>query len=271
MSKHTQHVPPMPNCGVDSAIGRSKRRASARAHRLSSSLNNAAIKHPKRERPNAQKHGVFAISPVILGEDPREFEKLHSALIAEWQPSGPTEEDRVFGIADAMWRKLRSQKFLRSRLFGNALDPNHPAFDENWGLARLSLAMRSEPETTFEQLASSCLRYDKLKHLNQKCPRASYQSASEWANAIAEEIESLLSSLRPPKLGEVDALNETMRIMISEMRLFVPIIHAGEFFEHDLDLRERLDARIARLVKELIQMKAMKQMLHQTSTDRKDE
>jgi len=100
------------------------------------------------------------------------------------------------------------------------------------------------------------------------------QSASEWANAIAEEIESLLSmsSLKPPESGEkVDALNETMRIMISEMRLFVPIIHAGEFFEHDLDLRERLDARIARLVKELMQMKAMKQMLHQTSTDRKDE
>jgi hypothetical protein len=84
MSKHTQHVPP--NCGVDSANGRSKRRASARAHRPSSPLNNAAIKHPKWKRPNAQKHGVYARALVIPGEDSREYEQLHSELIDEWKP-----------------------------------------------------------------------------------------------------------------------------------------------------------------------------------------
>lgn len=236
-----------------------------------SRLNNSVVPGHKCKRPNAQKHGAFAVSPVMPGEDLREFEELHSALIDEWQPCGPTEQDRVFGIADAMWRKLRSQKFLRAKLVGNTFNPRHPAFDERRGLATLGIQIRREPETDFEELARNHLRPDKIKHLNQKCPRANYQSASEWAKAVIEEIESVLlpavPSLETPQPGEeADVLTQGMHIMISEMRLFVPIIHAGEFFEHDLDLRERLDARIARLVKELIQMKAMKQMLHQTST-----
>jgi hypothetical protein len=312
MSKHSQYVPPMLKCGIDSAIGRSpsealaksqkvnqepfeklapvarsgkhspggtpssksrsKRRPAARAYQYPNRLNNTAINHSKRKRPNAQKHGVFAISPVIPGEDPREFEELHSALIDEWQPSGPIEEDRVFGIADAMWRKLRSQKFLRAKLFANTIDPNQPAFDEGYGLATLCLRLRGEPETPFDKLASSHLRPDKIKYLSQKFPRANYQSTSEWSIAIAEEIETALlpdtPSLKPPEPREkVGYLTEGMRRMTSEGKLFISIIHASDFFEHDLNLREHLDARIARLVKELIQIKAMKQMLHQTSAE----
>jgi len=41
--------------------------------------------------------------------------------------------------------------------------------------------------------------------------------------------------------------------------------HARAFFEDELNLRERLDAMIARQVKHLAQTKAMKQMLRQTS------
>jgi hypothetical protein len=64
----------------------------------------------KWKQKNALKHGIFSINPIIPGEDPRKFEALHSALIDEWNPCGITEEDLVFSIADAMWRKLRSQR-----------------------------------------------------------------------------------------------------------------------------------------------------------------
>ena len=60
---------------------------------------------------------------------------------------------------------------------------------------------------------------------------------------------------------------EVMREAQDDSQLFVSAIHGGEFLEHDLNLRDRLDAKIARLTKELIEIKAMKQMLRRTSTN----
>jgi hypothetical protein len=86
---------------------------------------------PKWKRANAQKHGVFSACPTIPGENPRDFIKLHSDLIAEWQPSGRTEHDLVFDLADLMWRKIRAQKYLQIILMQNS-------FDRDRGLDSLS-------------------------------------------------------------------------------------------------------------------------------------
>jgi hypothetical protein len=58
--------------------------------------------------------------------------------------------------------------------------------------------------------------------------------------------------------------------MMVEFKLLPAIIRASQYFEHDLNLRDRLDARIARLVKHLVQTKAMKQIIRQTSTEGQD-
>src|SRR5689334_12308046 len=84
----------------------------------------------QEKRPNAEKHGVFSADRTIPGEDPREFEQLHAALIDEWKPSGPTEEDAVFSLADLMWRKRRAQYFLPSKLTSITGNREHDAFDE---------------------------------------------------------------------------------------------------------------------------------------------
>ena len=78
---------------VPPSKSRSKRRPAGRAHHYRNRLNDAATGLPQRKRPNAQKHGIFAVNPTIPGEDVREFIELYSALIDEWQPSGPTEAD----------------------------------------------------------------------------------------------------------------------------------------------------------------------------------
>ena len=54
-------------------------------------LNNSVAPRPRRKCSNSQKHGVFAEPLILPGEDPREFEALHAALIEEWTPSGPSE------------------------------------------------------------------------------------------------------------------------------------------------------------------------------------
>jgi len=224
-----------------------------------------AARNPKWKQPNALKHGVFSVNPAILGEDPREFDALHCALIDEWQPSGLTEDDAVFSIAHAIWCKIRAQRFLHGKLLANTFDPRHPDFDEARGLLLFSRHLRSEPETAFANYASKRLRPDKIQHLKEKFPRSNYPSTEDWAEAVITEIRT---ELLPAIIGldlqpgeEIDDLSDSARRVAIEMQLTLSIIQTREFFEHELDQLERLDARIIRLVKNLVHIKAMKQML----------
>jgi hypothetical protein len=85
-----------------------------------SRLNNSMVPRREHKRPNAQKSGAFAEPLILPGEDSREFEALHAALIEEWTPAGPTEQGKVFGIADAEWRKLRSRRFAKAKAISNS-------------------------------------------------------------------------------------------------------------------------------------------------------
>ena len=238
--------------------------------------NNSVVSRRKRKRPNAQKHGVFAEPLILPGEDQREFEAIHSALIEEWTPSGPSEQSCVFGIADAEWRKLRSRRFAQAKAVANSLNPDHPAFDEARGLIGFGYLMCCEPETAFAEHASKFLRADKIRYLKQKIPRQNFESVADWAAAVAEEVKSVLLPAAPgfamlepeEKLGPV---TEALRMETIKMQLFVTTIHMGEFLEYDLDQCSRLDARIARLIKELVEIKTMKQVLRRTSIGDKDE
>jgi hypothetical protein len=61
---------------------------------------------PKANRiPPAFKHGAYAATTVLPGEDPKAFERLHRDLIAELTPNGALEDDIVATIARLVWRK----------------------------------------------------------------------------------------------------------------------------------------------------------------------
>jgi hypothetical protein len=253
----------------------SKRKPAAGAHRDPSRLNDAAVQISQWKRPNAQKHGVFSACPTIPGEDPREFQELHLDLIDEWQPCGPSEEDAVFSLADLMWSKRRGKRFLQTNLIASTYDARSPTFDERRGFALFIGIMLSEPETAFERHASRLLTAATSDHLEQKFPRSNYQSTSEWSEAVIMEIMSVLLPAAPPSLeaselgGQLSS--EKFAKIITETQLAASITHGSELLERDLDLRERLDGMIARQTKHLIQLKAMKQMLRQTSPEREDE
>ena len=229
-------------------------------------LNNSVVPRRKPKGRNALKNGVFAEPLILPGEDPHEFEALHSALIEEWTPSGPSEQSKVFGIADAEWRKLRSRRFVQAKAIANSLIPCHPAFDETRGLIAFGYLICRQPETAFAEYASSLLRADKIDYLNQKFPRQNFESTEEWTVAVAKEIQSILPVTPGFDPLEPDSLNparDTRRIA----QLFLTTIHARNFLDDDLDQQERLDARIMRLTKELVEIKAMKDVLRRTSAN----
>jgi len=64
----------------------------------------------------ALKHGGYAATAVLPGENRAAFEKLHRRLIADLTPDGPLEEDAVQTIARLLWRKqnLASHAAIRS-------------------------------------------------------------------------------------------------------------------------------------------------------------
>src|SRR5271165_6176093 len=59
----------------------------------------------------ALKHGGYAASGLLPGEDRAAFERLHQDLIAELRPDGPLESDTVLTIVRLTWRKQNLDTF----------------------------------------------------------------------------------------------------------------------------------------------------------------
>src|SRR5262245_1267940 len=64
----------------------------------------------------ALKHGGYAATALLPGEDFDEFQKLHDRLMADFAPAGPLEEHTVATIARLMWRKQNLATYRRAEL-----------------------------------------------------------------------------------------------------------------------------------------------------------
>jgi hypothetical protein len=239
-------------------------------------LIDSAVGRSKCKRPNALKHGFYTGAPLIPGEDPDEFNNLYAELIDEWKPSGPTLRDGVFELADLRWKQRRLRRFMQTKLSSTAFDSSNPAFDEVLGLMMFAGRLRSKPETGFEH-ASKYLLPDKINHLKQKFARSNYQATSEWAEAIFNEIVLVLipgiqedKPLEAPELADDlrdnfrENFREASRQWRADCRVTLGIMHASELLEYEFKQGELLEARIARKIKSLFELKAMEQMLGQT-------
>jgi hypothetical protein len=196
---------------------------------------------------------VFAEILILSWEDPQEFTKLHAALIEEWRPVGPTEEDAVFSIAKGMWRKRRMQRFLPWQMERCRLDPNHPAYDRAHALRVFSNSIANDPDQ-FEHYAFKALRAGDADHVLRKFPRKNYPTL-EWGLAIQEEVTSVL-------LPAAECGSSTELLVARDASFF-----SQEVVKNELAVDDRIDAMIDRAVKRLVQTKAMKQMLGTTSPD----
>ena len=200
-------------------------------------------------RPNALKHGAFSKVAILPGENPREFEELHSALIEEWAPTGPTEEEAVLSIAIGMWRKRRVQKFIQARIRVWRADPENPIYGDANILRELPTIIKETPHRVEQAFAHLSPQF--ADHLRQKCPQGDYESTSAWAQAIALEISSVL-------LPEAERFcRPSSQILLDQSAAIL----SPDNFKHELAVDERIDAMIDRAIKRLIQIKAMKQML----------
>jgi hypothetical protein len=134
---------------------RSTKRRARRTYRYPAGPDDGAARHPKWKRPNALKSGVYSGAPLIPGEDPREFDKLHSDLINEWKPVGPTLRFALRRLAVSMWQMNRIEKFTQTKLRLASFEPQSPTFNEVWGFTMFIGCLRSEPEKSFGNQAKN--------------------------------------------------------------------------------------------------------------------
>lgn len=209
----------------------------------------------KYKKPNALKHGVFAAAAILPGENPKEFHDLHASLIVEWTPDGATEHEFVITKAQAAWAKRRRQKHSEVRVLQNMLNLEHASYDEDLCLRNLAAVLQNKPETAFDAYATRLLRPRKITDLEQKFPRSKYQSETDRAKAILKHINS--------QLAEQPSLPDGLNIG-GLFPTFATI--SMEVFKQEIELDERLNGMFYRAMKGLIECKAMKQMLHGTTT-----
>ena len=237
-------------------------------------LINSVVRSRKCKRPNALKHGIFSDAVLIPGEDSDEYKQLLAELMAEWKPAGPTLRDEVIELANLRWKRHRLRKFIQTQLIAGMFHPGSPTFNEGWGLVSFTHFLRTVPETCFEQHASRFLRPDRINYLRQKFPRSEFQSTSEWVEAVTKEIFSVLLPAMPgyPFPGAGEQADETMdsemwdvlRQWKDDREVAATILQANELLEYELKQSELLDARIARKIKFLCELKAMEEMRNKT-------
>jgi hypothetical protein len=220
----------------------------------------------QKKHPNASKHGVFNRMTIVPGEDEEEFEALHADLVSEWAPSGTTEDDAVFSIAQAIWRKRRVQNFIDIQVSKNMFNKDHPSYDEYLALKGFVVILRGKPADA-EEHARRCLRPAMIRSLQRKVPPSEFKSATEWAQALINEIETVLLPERKPECKTAeDHTAEQIGSLILSAASFT-----NELFNQELMLDERLDTMIDRAVKRLVQTKALKQALDHTRTERTED
>jgi hypothetical protein len=191
---------------------------------------------------NAWKHGGYSNLGVLPGEDAREFERLHQSLVDEYMPSGPTESDLVMSLAKYMWRKSRltiyaqaaeARKFWGDTFAGSPME------------SQVALMKRAALETAaFQKQLPLIEEYKKARRETLPQTVELNEQLIAYANLDKKSLSELIVSAKiEPELARLgDQI--TVETLIEE-----------------IEVDERLDKRIERLSKRLVQLKAEKQFL----------
>jgi hypothetical protein len=153
------------------------------------------VEYPMSKIHPALKHGGYAATGLLPGEDRIAFEKLHHTLITELAPNGALEDDIVATMARLIWRKQNLGTFRIAELARNRCAELIP-----------------DPFADFER---------------EEETRAAHEQARE-------------------ELGDAYALVEVGETATVERLL------------RDLDVEERLEARIEKCLKRLLVLRGLK-------------
>ena len=166
----------------------------------------------EKQNKNALKHGAFAETLILPGEDVKDFEDLHGSLVDEWNPEGPSENDKVMSVAKNMWRKDRLRRHLQNKLTklkkDDEMERKFRAQEYDRLLKVLEEIESGVPNSITEQNLSEKLGKRYVEHIKKLAPRKNYESDSGWLAAVSDLIVRLLDAYlvtrsNTPSIGDV--------------------------------------------------------------------
>jgi hypothetical protein len=194
---------------------------------------------------NALKHGAFSDMVILPEEDPNELKELLAALIDEWDPQGPTEIDKVESIARGMWRKRRFSRYVR-KTFGESVRLAEAFVRRDRAAHDQLVSVLEDVEAgvlTEDSLSNKLSRRDLADAIIRKNPRNKYASDAAWRDAVGNVVAGLLDHIMMVRDGTTTICYE---------------LGVDRVADWEQSFEERIDAKIARDIKELGQIKAMK-------------
>jgi hypothetical protein len=109
--------------------------------------------------------------------------------------------------------------------------------------------LRFQPDAAFDKYGSHALKPEIATFLRRKFPRDGFASTSEWAQAVVDEVETVLLPERAPPQDPTGARLATLLLSAATFD--------DEFIDQQLKLVERLETMIERAFKRLVQGKVM--------------
>ena len=195
---------------------------------------------------NAIKHGAFAEAVLLPQENSEEFQNHLAALYEEWSPEGAAEKDKVHSIAMNMWRKLRFRRYLQNK-FAEIVKTEKLFRDAVKNDFRELVAFINDSEIELDCAVIETL-IDKLNKARADCikkkfPREFYKDDEAWRSAVIDYVAACLKeNMHHPNRRPAD-YNEFADEVLAERE---------QAFE------ERIDAKVDRDIKQLVQIQAMK-------------
>jgi hypothetical protein len=243
-------------------------------------------------RFNALRHGVLSRYTVLPWEDPAEYGAVLDGLVAEHQPSGPTEEHLVEEIAGILWRKRRLRLAEAAAIRGGLPDPTFPSCCRRTAEkavahlrapateVELAEAVQAMPEDTASDLAD--LTADGAQTLQavavlEAGGKGAYNQAlaalredtAEWWQVVLDEGDDAERGYSPNAAGLLRFLQEEVRPWYDKKREEVerrPLLRSqalGEAFgPHQLEGVARyefhLDRKLERMPAILLKLKELR-------------
>jgi hypothetical protein len=196
----------------------------------------------KCENKNALKHGAFAEALILINEDRSAFNALVAELCEEWDPQGRTEFEIVNSIATNMWRRRRFTRHLK-KTYRDGVEADFGY----WNCVKrfrdfLRDIRLGKVDTVTEDNLAERFDPDVAAMIKQDHPRKNYDSDAAWLKVVGVEVSKVISELM--KKGPRQTFDEELS--------------DENFAERELSFEERIDAKIAKDLKMLGQIKTMK-------------
>jgi hypothetical protein len=199
---------------------------------------------------NLRTHCAYSKVAVLPDENESDYTELFQDLQDEWHPEGLTEEQEVKGLADAYWIARRLDRYWAAEFSRVAAEGRRTAAARD----------RKEEQEKFRVLLEQVALTENAEELN-----ALLDDAGGAFSAMKTTFVPDTHRLAVKTVTQLMEQYEQTRSAQAVIESLATLGFDSDSIDQQLRSYERVNAKIARHLKMLVQLKSMKPILFRTS------